>query len=201
MANIDKDDQAWLDALAGKPESGSDSPAEREARLLRATIHAQQQSASAPPDEVERGLEQLLFRLRQEGLLDKAKKSPRHWPNGAWMAIAATVVIAVAVSALWPGMESGLSPTDEIGQMRGGKVQIIRASKPDNEAQQLRSELEKLGTRVETRQAGPVWVVKAQVPVQKMAEARLIAAQHGFGLPDDGMLRLEVRPLGDKDAP
>lgn len=201
MADMDKDDQDWLDALAGKPESGSDSPAEREARLLRATIHAQQQSASAPPDEVERGLEQLLFRLRQEGLLDKAKKPRWHWPDGAWMAIAATVVITVAISTLWPGMENGLAPKDEIGQMRGGKAQIIHASDPDNQARQLRSELEKLGAHVETRQVGPVWVIKAQVPVRKMAEARLIAGQYGYRLPDDGMLRLEIRPLGDKDAP
>ncbi len=98
-------------------------------------------------------------------------------------------------------MENGLSPMEEIGQMRGGKAQIIRVGEPDNQARQLRSELEKLGSDVETKQVGPVWVIKAQIPVQKMVEARLIAGQYGFGVPDDGMLRLVIRPLEDKEDP
>jgi hypothetical protein len=118
----DRDDQQWLDALAGKPDANADAVTNAQAQALRTAMVArraalEQATANAAPEEFER----LRARLQREGLLTDSKAgaststqpSPTHWLGkllGKWLpsagggsfaipllSLAANVVLGVAV--------------------------------------------------------------------------------------------------------
>jgi hypothetical protein len=93
-APIDKDDERWLDALAGKPDLDARDPVGVEALALRKALHARAQRLDAvvPPAD-DALLEQLRFRLRRERLTGKRTvfRSPTAW------ALAASVVIGIGL--------------------------------------------------------------------------------------------------------
>ena len=91
---INKDDERWLDALAGKPDLDASDPIVAEALALRKAlqVRAQRLDAVVPPAD-DALLEQLRFRLRREGL---SGKKPVFRRPAAW-ALAASVVLGVGL--------------------------------------------------------------------------------------------------------
>jgi hypothetical protein len=87
----DLSDDEWLAQLAGR-SAASDHDAAALARVFKAH-HASQQARSDAHEQLR--LEQLLFRLRKEKLLESSPKRLVTASNSAWFALAASVVAAV----------------------------------------------------------------------------------------------------------
>jgi hypothetical protein len=91
---INKDDERWLEALAGKPDLDAADPVVAEALALRKPLQVRAQRLDAAvPTADDALLEQLRFRLRREGL---SGKKPVFRRPAAW-ALAASVVLGVGL--------------------------------------------------------------------------------------------------------
>ena len=92
--NTDKEDEQWLSALAGQSDSAADPKINQQAESLRRALknRADLQTTQVPvADDAQ--YQQLLFRLRREGLAS----SNRAWHNPKLWGLAATIVIGVGV--------------------------------------------------------------------------------------------------------
>jgi hypothetical protein len=128
----DNEDEQWLGALAGKPDPAADPAANIQAEALRRALQAQLAKLDqGVPEADDSQYQQILFRLRREGLLKadhettKLKRlataalgtsfdAPRRLQ---FWAVAATVVIGIGV--VFQLMPSQLG-TDEQETLRGG---------------------------------------------------------------------------------
>ena len=145
----EKDDQQWLDALAGRPDASADPVTNAQAQALRTAMMARRAAIehatqNADPAEFER----LQARLQREGLLTKAAvkrdTAPGKWLSALlnkWMPVAgggssaiprwslvANVVLAVAV-VVQLGM-LGTAANNEADVLRGGKATVLLVPNP-----------------------------------------------------------------------
>jgi hypothetical protein len=76
-----KQDEQWLEALAGRPDAQADKDLNREAGALRRALEVNRQLLEDKVPAVDEAhLQQLMFRLRREGLTGGAKTSAStHW--------------------------------------------------------------------------------------------------------------------------
>lgn len=110
----DKEDEQWLSALAGTPDPAADPAINQQAEALRRALQAQRSRLEKlVPEADDAQYQQLLFRLRREGLLP-ANRGPRKFQ--LW-AIAATVVLGIGVVVQMGGLPFG---QDESTTLRGG---------------------------------------------------------------------------------
>ncbi len=90
----DKEDAQWLKALAGQADPDGDLKINQQAESLRRALKARSdQLASQVPAADEAQYQQMLFRLRREGLVS----SNRGWRNPMLWGIAATLVMGIGV--------------------------------------------------------------------------------------------------------
>lgn len=90
----DKEDAQWLSALAGKVDPVANSKLNQQAGSLRRAMQVRSdQLARQVPVADEAQYQQILFRLRQEGLAS----SNRGWRNPMLWGMAATIVMGVGV--------------------------------------------------------------------------------------------------------
>jgi hypothetical protein len=159
----DKDDQQWLDALAGKPDASADSVTNAQAQALRTAMVARRAAiehatANADPAEFER----LRARLQREGLLTdsnattKTQHTPTHWLGkllGKWLpsagggssaipvwSLAANVVLGVAV-VVQMGVFS-TTPDTEADVLRGGPATVLLVPNPEARLAELSAGLD-----------------------------------------------------------
>ena len=87
-------DSSWLDTLAGKPADAADPKEVQQASALRAALKARSNALNQQvPAADSAQYQQLLFRLRREGL---GSKQPI-WKRPASWAIAASLVLGVSL--------------------------------------------------------------------------------------------------------
>lgn len=103
MSNpIDRDDERWLDALAGKPAGERDDPSSLEALAVRRALQARAQRLAADVPEADDALlEQLRFRLRRERLsgTKTVLRRPVTW------ALAASVLLGIGLAVRIGGID------------------------------------------------------------------------------------------------
>ncbi|MBC7619514.1 MAG: hypothetical protein H7293_11115, partial [Candidatus Saccharibacteria bacterium] len=146
----DKEDQQWMDALAGKPDSSADPIANAQAQALRTAMVARRNAielatAKADPAEFER----LQARLQREGLLSNAndanKQVATHWLGaffGKWLpagkgetsampvwSLAANAVLGVVV-VVQMGLFS-TAPNSDADVLRGGPTTVQLHPNPE----------------------------------------------------------------------
>jgi hypothetical protein len=87
----DKENQQWLDAIAGKPDSSADPMLNQQAAALRqALIKRSQEVISAVPDADPAGYERLLAELKRQGLLtDRPKANSFPFIQGVFTSLSA----------------------------------------------------------------------------------------------------------------
>jgi len=191
-------DQQWFDRLSGKLVIAKDEAALREADALRMALAAERAAAAADPeiaaanapDEQERRWQQLQFRLKREGLLDKpAPPRRRVWQAGA--AIAASVVLAVLVV---PRMGDPGPVFDEPPTMRGDFTLVKRLdAKPRQAADALATALKAGGLQPRQYQLRQTFTV--DVELLPDAEETALAAFKRAGLDaKPGITRVEIAP-------
>lgn len=92
--NPDKEDEQWLSALAGQADPDAKTNVNQQAESLRRALKVRSDLlASQVPVADEAQYQQMLFRLRREGLAS----SKRGWHNPMFWGIAATIVMGVGV--------------------------------------------------------------------------------------------------------
>ncbi len=90
----DKENEQWLGALAGQADPAANSKVNQQAESLRRALKSRRDLlASQMPVADEAQYQQMLFRLRREGLAS----SNRGWRNPMLWGMAATVVMGVGV--------------------------------------------------------------------------------------------------------
>lgn len=162
----DKDDEQWLSALAGKPDSSADSATNAQAQALRAAMLARREALehatqNADPAEFER----LKARLEREGLLAQAKPSAKQAHGkgfAAWLAqwlpskgsglsalpiwsLSANVVLVTVVVVQ---LVLNLSTTpDEVDVLRSGRGTVLLGPNPQMRLAELTSGLDAVKAR------------------------------------------------------
>ena len=191
-------DRQWFDRLSGKLVATDDEAALREADALRLALAAERAAAQADPaiaaanapGEQERRWQELQFRLRREGLLDKPGPSRRTvWQVSA--ALVATVVMAVVLVPLISGEKAIY---DEPPTMRGGFVEVRRQdAQPRQAAEALAARLEASGVPARLYQLGRTFIVDVELPAD--ADDAALAAMTQAGLAAKaGITRVEIAP-------
>lgn len=122
----ESDDTAWLDALAGKPAGTADPKGNQQASALRTALKARSNALNQQVPEADSAqYQQLLFRLRREGLGSKEPiwKRPSSW------AVAASLVLGVSLAV---NMKAFLPEPDESTIIRGaGQASVLIVADPE----------------------------------------------------------------------
>ena len=140
MANTpDHEDEQWLSALAGRSDPAADSTRNLQAEALRRALKARAErlDAAVPAADAAQ-YQQLLFRLRREGLLS----APPIWQNPKMWGGAATVVLGVAVVIQSAGLFQGPGDADV---MRGSKAGTLIVAEPEARLAELLTGLRAAG--------------------------------------------------------
>jgi hypothetical protein len=183
------DDAAWLAALQGRPLKGTDAATLAEAESVRKAIL---ESESRPEmHQTHAGLQQLLFRLRRERLLDT---SSSQWKVPAAAVAALFVGVLLTFTMLQQGGEEG---GDDIGMRGGSGVQVLSAADVGRMAGEIEAVLRNAGaTVVVTTIDGGGREVAATIPANRVGEVQKPLATLGVSVPRaGGALRVEVRPV------
>jgi hypothetical protein len=110
----EKEVEQWLEALAGNPDPGASRPVNLQAEALRRALRVRKDllDAGVPMADTAQ-YEQLVFRLRREGLTG----SPSRRSNPMLWGLVATVVLGVGVVIQMGGLYPG---KDDADILRGG---------------------------------------------------------------------------------
>ena len=191
-------DQQWFDRLSGRPVVASDAAALREADALRTALAAERAAAESDPEiaaangpqEQERRWQQLQFRLKREGLLDRPAQSRRRiWQAGA--AIAATVVLAVLI---FPRAGDQGPFYDEPPTMRGEFTEVKRQdAEPRKAAEALAATLKAAGLQPRLYQRDKTFSVDVEW-LPDAGDAALAAFRQAGLEARPGITRVEIAP-------
>jgi len=188
-----RDDEDWLALLAGKSVPDAHPDTVKEAQELRRAIQAE---AGIQPEPVaeQAGLERLLGRLEQEGLLQPRRQAwwqVKQWRSTRWTALAA----AALVVCMLPWVIAQLTPESvSIVKSERHVLQVLYAPEPRSQARALQSALTGLGITVEYRDLGDSHSLKARLPQPLREAVRQVLEQYKLTAPADGMLIVEILP-------
>lgn len=189
MAEPKDDDAQWWEALAGRTLSDISPEERRRIETVRAVVKEYVASAEAELDvDTAHKAQQLLFRVRREGLL---KARPLWQRPAAWipLAAAAALVLGLSVAVLAP--ERG---DIEGSVIRGGEgPQIIETRDVDKALAEIVALLERAGVKTKTYPIGAYRGLEADVPPEQRAALRGALQSLQVKLPEDGRLRIELR--------
>lgn len=143
---ISKDeDQAWLDALAGKPNVDGDTEVTQRAKALQQAIRRHDAAYQLSTADIETGLHRLKFRLRRERLTNTDSHS---FMNNRFtqFAVAASIMLTIGLTMRVYLQQEPLQNEAEI--TRGmGERQLVLATDPEQRLKQLTTELDQLGVK------------------------------------------------------
>jgi hypothetical protein len=190
----DKDDQQWLDALAGKPDASADPMTNAQAQALRTAMVARRAAlehatANADPAEFER----LRARLQREGLLADAKTATTtnteppstNWLGkllGKWLPSAGGGSSAIPVWSLATNVVLGVvvvvqmglfstTPNTDADVLRGGPATVLLVANPA-------ARLVELTAGLDQAKAHYVVMRKSDGEVQLLVQADVVALDY-----------------------
>lgn len=196
----DKDDQDWIDLLAGQSVPDADPKTAREARIFRAALLAHSEK---PKEDTEIPYpaiwEKLLTRLEVEKQETARRPShtTRQYYDPLW-ALAASLFIAVFIVWEWndfipmcnpPGFDE-LHYENSISRSEVPCVNDIVNSKTRAAANHLQKELKSFGVKTQLCKMAQGWRVRATLPAVKppALEAWLTRDKHLTVLPQNHLL-------------
>ena len=183
----DKEDDQWLNALAGRPDPATDSVVNQQAEALRRVLQAQRAKLEdSVPQADDTQYQQLLFRLKREGLL----KANRPWHNPMLWGLAATLVLGVGVVLQMGGIYPGQDDADTL--RGGGKATVLVVDNPEVRLVELLSGLKAAGVEpVVKRETGGLILLTAKSSDRVLDYLR---EQRIEPMVVDGMVTLSLQP-------
>jgi hypothetical protein len=157
-----REDAQWLDSLAGRPDPTADPITNAQASALRIALQKRKAKLDATVPQIDESqYQQLLFRLRQEGLTGKQNSwiGVMQWGRAkgqlaarvmtshntiAW-AIAATAVLVIGVTLQMNFLQQGQDASRMHDAFRSGGTVLI-VSNPKARAEELQAGLKSAGT-------------------------------------------------------
>jgi len=182
----DDRDDAWLRALAGRPDAGLPDEVRREAEALRRALGREPDAPPVAPDE--RELERLLFRLRRERLLEPGSR----WTSRTWLplAAAAVLVLGVAPVLLSPDFRR---PDEDAAIGSRLDIQIVETADVERSLGEIAAALRAAGIEPDATPSGLHRGLSASIPADKTETVRPALEKLGVKVPADGALRVEMR--------
>lgn len=182
-----KDDRDWFALLAGKSVPDAHPDTVREAQAIRRAVLAE---SATPPEAAadQAGLERLIGRLDQEGLLTPRRQGWRH--SGVWSAVAA----AALVVCMLPWLVREFGPTPIPVEKRVQVPQVLYAPDPLAHARTLQEALTALGVTVQRVEQEDTQLLKAQLPQPLRDPVRKVLQAYQLTVPTDGKLVVEILP-------
>jgi hypothetical protein len=121
---MNRDDENWFDALAGKPSTDAATSTSQEAYALRAVILAAQKNTSQTQDKVVdiNSLQLLKQRLRSEGLLPPAQSKSNN-KRTVVTSLAATLIVCAGLTLSLQGLDTATN-SDALTINRGGEDSV-----------------------------------------------------------------------------
>lgn len=120
--NSDKEDEQWLNALAGQSDPAADPKINQQAESLhRALKNRSDLLTKQVPVADDAQYQQLLFRLRREGLAS----SNRAWHNPKLLGLAATIVFGLGVVVQMGGFNHDVDEKDTLRGADHATVLIV----------------------------------------------------------------------------
>lgn len=157
--NANKEDEQWLNALAGQSDPAADPKINQQAESLRRALKNRSDSLTKQvPVADDAQYQQLLFRLRRESLAS----SNRAWHNPKLWGLAATIVIGVGVVVQMGGFHQDGYEKDTLRGAEHATVLIV--ADPEARLTELRAGLQIAGEvpKIERLENGQiVLIVKA----------------------------------------
>jgi hypothetical protein len=184
-----RDDEAWLDALAGR--AGGDSAAAREAHELRSAMLAREVRAVAVA-EIDPAREQMLLaRARRTGL----SGARFNGTPGIRLSLAAAAVACIAL-----GFWFVQRPHDETFVVRSQMDGTIHIETHDPRAlkQRLLAELRAAGVAANGYQRLGTEGIDADLPPVLNDRVAGVLDHYGLAPPTDGVLRVEIAAPPDQ---
>ena len=188
---MNKDDENWFDALAGKPNPNTDSSTLQEASALRTAIlstneYPQQKTATVVNIQA---LQNLKERLRSEGLLDRKSRTSNSRLTIATSLVASIVVcISVSMSVLnssdMPSLESNTTFRGTLDSA------IINTDNPEFTANQFAQTLGKLDIKAQVQCVDMVCTIEAFIPSNREDEVNTLLKNWGKTTGTNGHLFL-----------
>jgi hypothetical protein len=185
----EKDDQDWVHGLAGKPPPDSAVATAAEARAVREAMLRAQREEQPPDFELESGLQQLLFRLREQKLLEPERARPWRRVYPMLAAAAGVAIIGIGILQLAPERDSG-EPV-----YRGGTdaAQVLTTAEPAKLAAEIASDLSALGVQALVSEFGRTARVEAEWAQKPDERHAAFLKRYGLTGPTAGRLRIEIR--------
>lgn len=190
------DDERWWNVLIGKESASSDDVA-REAGYLKKAIHnSLRVDNESDLKHHTDNLERLLFRLKQEGLLNETPKRKAPWFT-EYRAIAASILILILAAPVAYHFIS-LKKEDLVYDgpaFRGGvNPQLLRADNAEVVATGMVNELLGIGVDAEVYLLEDFWMIEAATPKEAESREELGAFlnQYGLDLPAGNLLLIAI---------
>jgi hypothetical protein len=182
-----KEDEQWLNALAGQPDQHADLQVNRQAEALRRALQARSGMFDAKvPTADAAQYQKLMFRLRREGLTS----SQNRWRSPMLWGLAATVVLVVGVV-----FQAGFlhQDQDDANTLRGGQSTVLIVAEPEVRLAELLAGLRAAGEEPSIKREANGRIVLTVKGTEKVLE--YLATQRIEPTLDQGTLTIELRSV------
>jgi len=184
----DKEDEQWLNALAGQSDPDADPKLNRQADALRRALKARSAMLETEvPTADATQYQQLMFRMRREGLA----LSHHGWRNSMLWGLAATVVLVVGVVFQTGGLHQD---QDDANTLRGGgQSTVLIVTEPEVRLVELLAGLKAAGEEPSIKREVDGRIVLTVKGTEKVLE--YLATQRIEPTLDKGALTIELRSV------
>ena len=194
--NEERDDQDWLETLAGREIPEAKSETQKEAEVWRAVLIQHQRSMQVE-DEIstEREIKKLLQRLEKEKLLDESKRSGLN--TSFYSAIAASfALLAVGLVWLLPGpapIQPFTSPGFQVPSITRNvlEVQTIISNDFAKTARAMTTQLEVLQIPYRLNTINDSWQLDFYIPLDAPQEILMFLESWRLHETESGWVRVE----------
>lgn len=197
----ERDDQHWLDLIAGRDAPDADPGTRKEAEALRPLLVQQQATQSDDELATERCVKKLLQRLEQEQLLNTPKPQPINKPIHRTIAVAASIVL-VTVTLTWlipttDPLQLEISPGFEAPPVTRNAIEIqtVDTATPIETARKLTEQLKTLNIPYRLTPIGDnSWQLDFYIPLDASKETLTFLENWRLRETESGWIRVE--PIG-----
>ncbi len=195
---MNNDDQDWLDVLSGQRSGASETATGKQAEALRRAIRDEQLDApeSLDPVSVRRMRNQLIGRMRREGLLDS---SPGYFDKRV-VALAGVAAIVLVAFLGYRHMAGYVPPVPGMSEdfpiqlvtRADLEVQRLLVDSPERTAAMLVRECGALGLPWRLSKVGDDWLLEVYVGLQPSGETLAWMNEGGYAARESGWVQLLI---------
>lgn len=191
---MNRDDENWFDALAGKPTPGTASATLQEASALRAAVLSANANTTQAHNKVINmsSAQRLRERLRSEGLIPAAQ-SKSNTRRTVVASLAATLLIGMGITATLQE-HAMVNESDTLNTYRGGaETTSVFVTDPKISVQQLEQKLKALNIQPQIQCSSTRCIMEAYIPNAQEAKVNSMIEPINKSVGPNGQLLLHFQ--------